>query len=460
MASPTDASLPVIPAPRKVALPRLADSNNESPGAAKSARAWIFVGICAICIVFGGAGGWGAAVPLASAVIAAGQVTVDTNRKRVQHLEGGIVAELRVRDGAVVKAGDVLLRLDATRARASLAIMQSSLREELAKEARLIAERDRKEQITWPKALKSAGNEPSVQALIASQTAIFESRRLTLKGESEILAERVEQLKQEIVGLEAQRSAGNGQNALIKEELETLFKLFERGQTTKRRLLTLQREAEKLKGDKGKLTADIARANRAIGETKLEVIQKHKAFHNEVVTTLREVQAKVLDLGERHAAALDVLERIDVRAPVDGKVVGLTVFAAGGIVKPGETILEVVPSEDRLKIEVKVQPQDIDNVSLGQESKVRLLAFKQRTVPTLTGSVSYVSADTMTDPKDGRSFYLARIEVTDEELKRLEDETMQPGMPAEVLIQTGERTALRYLIQPILDSMNRAWREE
>lgn len=456
----TGSALPATAAPRTVALPKLPDSEKKETGAAKSARGWIFVGVCAICLVFGGAGGWSAIVPLASAVIAAGQVTVDSNRKRIQHLEGGIVADIQVRDGDEVKAGDVLLSLDATRAQASLAIMQASLREELAKEARLIAERDRTDHITWPEALDAARDDPSVKALIASQSAIFASRGLTLKGETEILAERVEQLKQEIVGLKAQRAAGDGQTALIREELEALMSLFARGQTTKRRLLTLQREAEKLKGDHGKLTADIARANRAIGETKLEVIQKHKAFHNEVVTTLREVQAKVLDLRERHAAAVDVLERIDVRAPVDGKVVGLTVFATDSVVKPGETIMEIVPSDDRLTVEVKVQPQDIDNVSLGQSSKVRLLAFNQRTVPTLAGTVGYVSADTMSDPNDGRSFYLARIEVADEELKRLEGEALQPGMPAEVLIQTGERTALRYLVQPILDSMNRAWREE
>lgn len=446
--------------PREVALPRLSRGGGAKSAVATTARAWIFVGVCAVCIVFGGAGGWGAVVPLASAVIALGQVTVDSNRKQVQHLEGGIVSEIRVRDGDAVKAEDVLLRLDATRARATYLILLGSLREELAKAARLVAERDRQDTVAWPDELEAARGEPTVQALIKSQTAIFESRRLTLKGETEILAERIEQLKQEIVGLKAQRVSTDGQSDLIQEEIDGLLILFERGQTTRRRLLSLQREAQKLRGDKGKLTAEIARANRAIGETKLEMIQRLKTFHNEVVTTLRDVQAKILDLRERFAAARDVLDRLDIRAPVDGKVVGLTVHAAGGVVKPGETIMEIVPSNDRLTVEVKVQPQDIDNVSLGQESNVRLLAFKQRTTPTLAGMVSYVSADTMNDPKDGSSFYLARIEVPEEELKRLKGEVLQPGMPAEVLIRTGARTALMYLVQPILDSMNRAWREE
>lgn len=451
-----DASRP----PQGVALPSLGEAPGDRPSVVLEARGWIFGGICAICIVFGGVGGWGATAPLASAVIAGGQVTVDTKRKRVQHLEGGIVAELRVRDGDKVRAGDVLVRLDDTRARATLSIVRGSLHEALAKEARLIAERDGEETATWPDALLSEQDDPAVRTLLRSQQTIFDSRRATLAGETQILAERIEQLKQEIAGLGAQRTSKDRQISFIQKELKVLLDLLRRGQTTQRRVLALQREAARLEGEQGELTADIARSEKAIGETRLEVIQKQRTFRNEVVSELRDVQAKIHDLRERSVAARDVLERIEVRAPVAGKIVGLTVHAVDSVVKPGDTILEIVPSDDLLLVEVQVQPHDIDNVSIGQEAEVRFLAFKQRDTPTLHGSVTYVSADAMHNQHDGTTFYAARIEVSEEELQRLRGETLQPGMPAEVMIRTGERTALKYLIQPIIDSMNRAWREE
>ena len=421
---------------------------------------WVVAGLLAIVVTFGGIGGWGATVPLASAIIATGQVTVDTNRKQVQHLEGGIVDDLDVRDGDYVKAGAVLIRLDDTRARASLSIAASAYREELAKEARYIAERDQADTIAWPNLIQDQADDPAVAGLIKSQQAIFASRRETLRGEVEILQERIQQLEQEIEGLTSQKSASRQQINLIKEELNSLFKLLDKGQTTRPRILALQREAARLEGENGEFTANIAKARKGIGETKLEIIQKRKAFRNEVVATLREVQAKIHDLRERHIAAKDVLQRIDIRAPVSGKIVGLTVHAEDAVIKGGETILELVPSGDRLLFEIKVQPQDIDNVAIGQQAEVRILAFKQRTTPTLKGAVSYVSADALTNPQDGATFYVARVRIAEAELQRLEGQDLQPGMPAEVLIRTGERTALAYMMQPILDSMNRAWREE
>ena len=421
---------------------------------------WVLAGLGAIALAFGGVGGWGATVPLASAIIATGQVTVDTNRKQVQHLEGGIVDRLNVRDGDYVKAGAVLIRLDDTRAKASLSIAASAYREELAKEARYIAERDRNESINWPGLIQEQADDPAVAGLIKSQQAIFESRRETLRGETEILEERIRQLEQEIDGLTAQKSASRKQINLIEEELASLFELLRKGQTTRPRILALQREAARLEGENGEFTANIAKARKAIGETKLEIIQKQKAFRNEVVATLREVQAKIHDLRERHIAAQDILQRIDIRAPVSGKVVGLSVHAEDAVIKGGETVLELVPSGDRLLFEVQVQPQDVDNVVIGQEAEVRILAFQQRTTPTLTGAVSYVSADALTNPQDGATFYVARIRVPESELQRLDGQDLQPGMPAEVLIRTGERTALAYMMQPIIDSMNRAWREE
>lgn len=421
---------------------------------------WVLTGVGVIAIAFGGVGAWGATVPLASAVVASGLVTVDTNRKQIQHLEGGIVADLFARNGDTVAGGDVLIHLDGTKAKAQLAIVQAAYREELAKEARLIAERDGKETIDWPEEFNTPHGDPDVAALRRSQTAIFESRRDTLAGETEILQERVGQLNQEIEGLTAQRSSTDKQIEFITEELKPLQGLFDRGHTTKQRLLALEREAARLEGERGSLTADIARARKAIGETRLEILQKRKAFLNDVVSTLRDVQSKVIDLRERMIAAQDVLRRLDIRAPVSGKIVNMTVHGEDAVIKGGETILEIVPSGDRLLVEVRVRPQDIDNVAIGQPADVRMLAFKQRTTPTLTGGVSYVSADALTSRENDATFYLARIRVPEAELARLRGLDLQPGMPAEVMIRTGERTAIAYMLQPIVDSMNRAWREE
>ena len=429
------------------------------PAVKTRAWPWIVTGATVIALAFGGMGGWAATVPLASAIIAKGHVTVDTNRKQVQHLEGGIVADLRARDGNVVKENEVLIRLDDTRAKASLAIVASAYREELAKEARYIAERDDKDAIEWPNDLKQPTRDPSLTALLASQQTIFESRRETLRGEIDILGERIRQLEEEIDGLTAQKAASEKQIELINEELKGLIELYKRGQTTRPRILALQREAARLEGERGELIGKAARSRKAVGETKLEIIQKRKAFHNEVVSALRDVQAKVTDLHERFVAAQDVLERIDIRAPVAGRVVGLAVHANGAVIKPAETIMEIVPSDDRLLVEVQVEPQDIDNVALGQDAEVRMLAFKQRTTPTLKGIVSYVSADALKNAQTGATFYLARIEVPEAELKRLGSHVLQPGMPAQAMIQTGKRTALVYMVQPMLDSINRAWRD-
>ena len=443
-------------------MPPAPDRRAAAAGGARVATRtwpWVAAGLAAIVTAFGGVGGWGATVPLASAVVATGQVTVDTNRKRVQHLEGGIVADLRVRDGDDVEPGEVLIRLDETRAKASLAIVEAAYREELAKEARFVAERDGKAAIAWPEALRGDGD-PALAGLRASQQAIFDSRREALRGEIEILQEQVRQLDDEIVGLSAQKGAAERQTQLNEAELGPLRDLLSRGNTTRQRLHELETEVVRLEGVHGELVANIARAKTAIGETRLEIIQKQKAFLSEVVTGLREVQSSIQDLRERVVAAQDVLQRIDIRAPTAGMVVGLVVHGANAVVQPGETLLEIVPSGDLLLVEVRVQPQDIDNVAIGQPAEVRILAFKQRTTPTMEGVVSYVSADALTNQQDGSTYYLARIRIPEAQLERLRGQALQPGMPAEVMIRTGERTALAYMLQPVLDSMRRAWREE
>jgi HlyD family type I secretion membrane fusion protein len=425
-----------------------------------NALPWIVFGLFWIVLIFVGFGGWAATASISSAVISQGTITVDSKRKQLQHLEGGIVGKLLVRDGDVVSAGDTLVMLDPTRARSMLAIIQGSLRKELASEARLMAERDGSEQVSYPAELLADIGQPDVRALLASQTAIFKARRATVKGEISILEQRVAQLADEVTGLRAQRESKQRQMGFIHDELDGLKQLMAIGQTTKPRLLALERSAAALQGEEGELLSSIARSEKSVGETRLEIIQREQNFQKIVSEELEAVQSRLRDLQERAVAARDVLARINITAPVGGTVVNTAVHTVGAVVKAGETIMEIVPGKDSLIAEVSIRPQDIDNVTLGQEAAIRLLAFKQRTTPLLHGTVTYVSADSLQNPATQQQYYVAKIEVPDTEIERLGALKLQPGMQLEVMIQTGDRTAFQYLIQPIVDSVNRAWREE
>jgi HlyD family type I secretion membrane fusion protein len=424
------------------------------------ARPWILFGLFWIALIFAGFGGWAATASISSAVISQGSITVDSKRKLVQHLEGGIVGKLLVRDGDVVTAGDTLVMLDATRPRSMLAIIMSSLRKELAGEARLIAERDGSAEIKFPADLLADAAQPEVRALMESQNAIFSARRSSLRGEVSILEQRLGQLRDEVIGLSAQRESKQRQMAFIADELSGLKQLMAIGQTTKPRMLALERQAAALQGEEGELLSSIARSDKSLGETRLEIIQREKNFQKSVTEELEAVQSRLRDLQERAVAARDVLMRISITAPVSGTVVNVSVHTVGAVIKAGETIMEIVPGTDALIAEVSIRPQDIDNVTLDQPAAIRLLAFKQRTTPLLHGTVSYVSADSLLNPVTQQQYYVARIEVPAEEIARLGKLKLQPGMQIEVMIRTGDRTAFQYLIQPIVDSVNRAWREE
>ncbi|NJM34159.1 MAG: HlyD family type I secretion periplasmic adaptor subunit [Rhodomicrobium sp.] len=413
-----------------------------------------------IVMIFVGFGSWASTAPIASAVIAPGTFTVDSKRKAIQHLEGGIVETLLVRDGDEVNAGDGLVKLDPTRPRAMLAIVSSNLRKELASEARLIAEREGAEKVAYPPELTESADLPEVRDLIDSQNAIFEARRSTILGEVAILEQRIAQLADETQGLNAQLEAKRRQMEFITEELTGLRQLMAQGQTTKPRILALERSAAALSGEEGELLANIARAQKTVGETKLEIIQRQKAFQKAVTEELEAVQSRLRELQEREVAARDVLNRITIRRPVGGTVVNMSVHTVGAVIQGGDTIMEIVPGKDSLIAEVSVRPQDIDNVTLDQHATVRLLAFKQRTTPLLEGRVIYVSADSLENPTTRQPFYIARIDLPSDQIAKLGDLKLQPGMQVEVMIRTGDRTAFEYLMQPIVDSVNRAWREE
>lgn len=420
----------------------------------------IVLGVVAILVAFGGFGTWAAIAPLSSAAIALGVVTVDSNHKKVQHLEGGIIKALLVRDGDTVAAGDVLIQLDETRPRASLAILQIKYDAARAIEARLLAEQDAAPQIEFASDLLKRRGEENVAEILSGQEALFEARRNALDGERTILESRIAQIKNDIVGIRAQQKAKEDQIELVEDEARSLRKLLKKGYVGKPRYLALEREIARLEGERGEHISEIAHANTKIGETKLQIIQLRRELQEKVAEELRSNRAEILDLEERIGAAQHVLDHIEIRAPVSGSVVGMAVHTIGGVIKAGETVLDIVPADDRLIIEARVQPQDIDNVQVGQQANIRFTAFKRRNTPSLIGHVSYVSADRIVDSRSGEVYYMAWLGVSDSEMARLGDKRLQPGMPAEVMIKTGEGTAIEYLAQPFLDSMERAWREE
>lgn len=425
-----------------------------------SARGWIVAGLLVVLVAFGGLGTWATLAPLAGAVIAPGVVTVQSYRKTVQHLEGGIVTELLVRDGDVVEAGQLLVQLDRTRAHASVAILEGELDLLLAREARLLAERDGASEIAFPtELLARAVEDDDVGELVRGQQLLFEARRESLEGESGLLAQRVGQYEDEIAGLQQQSLSKDRQIEIVEDELEGLHALYERGFESRRRINELERLAEELRGELGAHTTAIARAENGIAEANLRIVQLRKEFREKVVKDLDEVQARFFDVSERRVAASDRMARLEIRAPIAGTVVGMRAHTVGGVIGPGEPLLDIVPAGDELVIEARMRPEDIDKVRVGQTARVRLSAFDQRTTPELEGTVVATSADRMMDETTGAPFFVVRSRISEGELEKLGDLQLVPGMPAETFVQTGSRTVLSYLLKPLSDGVARALRE-
>ncbi len=423
-------------------------------------RPYLVFGLVVILVTFGIGGGWAALAQLNSAVIATGTVKVFSSRKLVQHLEGGIVKDIMVKNGDEVQEGQVLVVLDQTRAVADSRRVQTQYDQAAATVARLIAERDDAEAIKFPDHLMARRDQESVAETIDGQMKLFEARRQSHEGQLSMVGERMNQLKEEISGLRAQAEAKAEQIRLITEELEGLRELHERGYAPRTRILALERAAAQLRGERGDHVARVAQAKVLISEAELEKLQVTKTYREQVVAELRERQTEMYDLSETLDKVAFQLEHTEIRAPNSGIVVNKQVSAIGQVIRPGETVLELVPQDDSLIIEAQVRPQDVDDVHEGLGASIQLTGLSSRTTPRLEGTVTYVSADSLVDERSGMSFFTANIDVPDEELARIgENQTLMPGMPADVFIQTGARTPLQYLVQPISDSLGRAWRE-
>ncbi|WP_257164907.1 HlyD family type I secretion periplasmic adaptor subunit [Bradyrhizobium sp. SRS-191] len=410
-----------------------------------------------VAAVFGG--GWLTLVPLAGAIVVPGNLVVQSNVKAIQHPTGGIVAEIKVDNGKRVAAGDLLVRLDATQSQAQLQAITKQLNEQRAKIARLSAERDGLEQPDYPTTLTSRTDDPNVRAVIASENALFKARAVTRKSQKDLLQGRIVQLNNEISGMESQLDSKNKQIDLIKGELAGVQDLYDKRLVPLTRLTTLQREAARIDGERGQLVSSVAETRSKISEAELQTVKIDQDFRSEVVKDLSEAQAKEGDLVEKSVAARDQLDRIEMRAPNSGTIHQLAVHTIGGVIKPGETIMELVPDSDELQVEGHVQPKDIDHVHTGQDAMVRFNAFNQRTTPQVSGQVSFVSPDITNDQRTGSTFYTVRITLSDEERKRLGSVNLMPGMQAEVFVQTGSRTMLSYLMKPVLDQWRRAFVE-
>ncbi|MGC2781016.1 MAG: HlyD family type I secretion periplasmic adaptor subunit [Bradyrhizobium sp.] len=405
-------------------------------------------------------GGWLTLVPLAGAIVVPGNLVVQSNVKAIQHPTGGIVADIKVDNGKRVSAGDLLVRLDGTQSQAQLQAITKQLNEQRAKIARLTAERDGLEQPEYPTTLTSRADDAHARAVIASENALFKARAVTRKSQKELLQGRIVQLNNEIAGMESQLESKNKQIDLIKGELAGVQDLYDKRLVPLTRLTTLQREAARIDGERGQLVSSVAETKSKISEAELQTVKIDQDFRSEVVKDLGESQAKEGDLVEKGVAARDQLDRIEMRAPNSGTIHQLAIHTIGGVIKPGETVMELVPDSDELQVEAHVQPKDIDHVHTGQDALVNFNAFNQRTTPKLSGQVSFVSPDTTNDQRTGSTFYTVRITLSEEERQRLGGVNLMPGMQAEVYVQTGSRTMLSYLMKPITDQWRRAFVEQ
>ncbi|MEN3379448.1 MAG: rane fusion protein type secretion system [Hyphomicrobiales bacterium] len=425
-----------------------------------SIRRHLFLALIIGFVLVGVIGVWAATSEFAGAVIAQGQLVVDTSVKKVQHPTGGVVAELNVKEGDRVKAGDIIVKLDDTQTRANLAIVSKGLDELMARRAREEAELEGVDRIVFPAELLARQDDPDVARMIAGETKLFQTRRNSREGMKSQLTERVAQSQEEIGGLIAQVESKDKQIDWIKQELQGVRELWEKKLVQFTRVTTLEREQARLDGERGQLVASTAQAKGKISEIKIQILQIDQDMRTEVGKDLAEVRGKMAELVEKKVAAEDQLKRVDIRAPQDGMVHQLDIHTVGGVVQAGTPLMLIVPAADRLIVEAKVQPQDIDQLRVGQPAVLRFSAFNSRTTPELNGEVSVVSADVTQDQKSGANFYTIRIAVPPEEIARLEGLKLVPGMPVEAFVQTTVRTVVSFFVRPFQDQIARAFREK
>jgi epimerase transport system membrane fusion protein len=404
-------------------------------------------------------GTWSYLAPIDSAASASGFVTVKSHSKTIQHLDGGIVKELIAKDGDIVSEGDILLTLDGSEIKAQLEILRGQQITFAAQVARLTAERDRLGLVNYPKEVQNLSDARVVEAQ-QSENQIFNARKNAHEGEVSVLNQRISQLNSRIQGLQGQKTSKQELKASYSEEAKDLRELLAEGFADKQRLRDLERSLSASTGEIASLSSEIASSEMQIGETRLQILQIQKQFQEEVANKLSEVQAQLYDINQRLTATIDKVNRIQIKAPSAGRVMGLSIHNVGGVITPGRPILDIVPQGEELIIDARVSPMDIDRVHVGLVAEVRFSAFKQALTPKMMGKLTILSADKLTDERTGAPYYSAKIELTPDSYVKLGNMELLPGMPADVLINTGERTVFEYLMQPITNAFARAFIED
>lgn len=466
-------TLPVIVRPPKnerTDLSAIADRAGQLEMLTRQQRQTIRTGWLIVLLFFGVLGGWLAFMPLSGAVVTNGTLVTEERNKPVQHYGGGIVAEILARNGDHVTEGDVLVRLDPTDTRASAEVSEARFLATLAEEARLLAERDGRDAIVFPEALlRAAERNPEIATFIDAQEKVLEARRMSVVGQTDILGERINQSREEIVGLRAQITSADTQLRLIKDEIESVQYLFDQGLAPKSRLLALQRQEADLIGRRGRYESTVARIEQSINETRLQIENLHDRFYAQVVEQLKEAHSTLKDLRERRTIAEAAAQRTEVRAPVSGTVQGMEVTGVGQVVGNGQLLMEIVPLEQPHVASLKVKPQYIDEVALGQEAEVKLSIYSFRTFSkSIKGEVTFIAAD-VSDPENyietqmfPQGYYEAAVTLDSEDVeyyRQSDNIELFTGAPVTVIIPTLDRSALEYLLGPILQGLDGAFRE-
>ncbi len=421
-----------------------------------SLRKHLFAGVLIVGVLVGGIGSWAIMTEISGAVVASGNVVVETNTRKVQHQEGGIVESIYVKNGDVIKAGDLLIRLDDTITSANLSVVNKQLINLYAQEARLIAEQSGADQVTFA---PNNFSESAQSDIRESQVKLFNARKNSLNGKRQQLAEQIIQFESKITGLEAQKEAKLAESSIVEEELSNLDDLLNQQLVSASRVTVLNRDIVKLKGEIGGFTSEIAQTKEAISERNIQILQLDEEFLASVLQEIQDVRGQIGNLEEQKIAAEDQLRRVDIIAPLDGYVHNLSVTTIGGVLGPRDVAMSIVPKDDLLVVEAQVEPINIDQISPEQDARIRLPSFDQRTTPELSARVETISADLLRDEATGVQYYKVRLKIPEEELNKLEGKSLVPGMPVETFIQTDERTVMSYLLKPIRDQISHAMRE-
>lgn len=435
-------------------------SDLEKDLLSRSLRRNLFAGIAGILIIFGGAGGWAATTEVASAVVSSAEIIVEGSAKKVQHFAGGTISELLVTEGQRVTSGEVLARLDDTVAKANLAALSHANNQLYARRARLSAERNDRTSVATPKELMVRLSGGAVETAMEAERRLFRERIEARSGEKARIREQITQLEQQITGLEEQKLAKTDEIELIRDELDVARRLLTKGLALTTRVNNLDRNIARLRGERGQLVASIASTKAKISETRLQLFQVDEQMRAEVAAELRDVENRQAELLEQETKAISELTRLDIRAPISGDVHKLAVHTVGGVVGPGEVLMEIVPKDGELVVEAHIAPNEVDQIAVGMPATLRLTPFNRNTTPELNGTVVRISADIETDEKTRLNFYKAAIAINPGQEEGLGGLTLLPGMPVEAFINRGNRSVASYFFKPIRDHAQRVFREE